>query len=369
MEVINLRSILEENIRKYMGQKGFKYYTDVLIAIAKLCGKKQDEAIAFASREKSNFSKMLKGERPLKYDFIIPLESLFGVSLAKLTSVQAYHEEINKDDIKFLKSFRYFAYKDDPKHYEEMDKYYTCDGSDYLTNSDEFNRFFIDYLIEYKSYNGLRYLVNKRNFKFNNLVENYWMDNSAAIFSNKPISLAKFIVDSNDRELFEKIYDPFQYLMLYYQENIDSQFLNEKFIDSILHNTEIFESLFSTRVFPFELINKGIEPKDGLKPNITCINPLLNVCLDYCLNNLDEYNNEAKTILKYGIEWNNEVFHNLEASKFNKFECEVDGIGNLRIGWRYYFSNIIRVNVSDTKNNEINNLISRLPKIVKRRKP
>ena len=108
---------------------------------------KQDKAIEFANKEKSNFSKMLKGERPLKYDYIIPLEKIFGVSLAKLLDDQPYFDSINKDDIQYLKGFRYYAYKDEPGLYDELDKLYTCDGSDIFSNSDEFNRFFLDYLI------------------------------------------------------------------------------------------------------------------------------------------------------------------------------------------------------------------------------
>ena len=134
-----------------MDQKGMAYYTDLLIAIAKVQGLKQDKAIEFANKEKSNFSKMLKGERPLKYDYIIPLEKIFGVSLAKLLDDQPYFETINKDDIEYLKGFRYYAYKDEPELYDELDRSYTCDGSDVFNNSDEYNRFLLDYLIEYKS--------------------------------------------------------------------------------------------------------------------------------------------------------------------------------------------------------------------------
>ena len=131
-----METTLQKNIDRYMDQKGMAYYTDLLIAIAKVQGLKQDKAIEFANKEKSNFSKMLKGERPLKYDYIIPLEKIFGVSLAKLLDDQPYFETINKDDIEYLKGFRYYAYKDEPELYDELDRSYTCDGSDVFNNSD-----------------------------------------------------------------------------------------------------------------------------------------------------------------------------------------------------------------------------------------
>ena len=71
-----METTLQKNIDRYMDQKGMAYYTDLLIAIAKVQGLKQDKAIEVANKEKSNFSKMLKGERPLKYDYIIPLEKM-----------------------------------------------------------------------------------------------------------------------------------------------------------------------------------------------------------------------------------------------------------------------------------------------------
>lgn len=43
----------------------------MLVNIAHELGIKGQDAYVFAEREKSNFSKMLKEERPLKYDFII----------------------------------------------------------------------------------------------------------------------------------------------------------------------------------------------------------------------------------------------------------------------------------------------------------
>ncbi len=65
---------LKNNIDHYMELKKFRTYTQLLVNIAYELGIKGQEAYKFADKEKSNFSKMLKGERPLKYDFIIPLE-------------------------------------------------------------------------------------------------------------------------------------------------------------------------------------------------------------------------------------------------------------------------------------------------------
>ena len=74
---------LKDNIDHYMELKGIKMYSHLLMNIAHELGIKGQDAYDFANREKSNFSKMLTGKRPLKYEFIIPLEKIFGVSLAR----------------------------------------------------------------------------------------------------------------------------------------------------------------------------------------------------------------------------------------------------------------------------------------------
>ena len=65
-------SDLRNNIHRYMDIKQIKYYSDLLYMIGKEL--KVNDPYEFAEKEKSNFSKMLKGERPLKHEFIIPLE-------------------------------------------------------------------------------------------------------------------------------------------------------------------------------------------------------------------------------------------------------------------------------------------------------
>ena len=79
-----------------MRLKGIRMYSHLLVDIAHELGIKGQEAYAFADREKSNFSKMLKGERPLKYEFIIPLEKIFGVSMARLLDENSFKLPVEK---------------------------------------------------------------------------------------------------------------------------------------------------------------------------------------------------------------------------------------------------------------------------------
>ena len=80
---------LKKNVDYYMQLKGIKMYSHLLVDIAKQLGIHGSEAHKFAEKEKANFSKMLKGQRPLKNEFIIPLEKIFGVSLSRLLEENA----------------------------------------------------------------------------------------------------------------------------------------------------------------------------------------------------------------------------------------------------------------------------------------
>ena len=94
---------LKKNIDHYMELKGIKMYSHLLHSIALQLGYKGQKIYDFIKREKANFSKMLKGNRPLKYEYIIPLEKIFGVSLAKLVEEDAYKLPIEKELVPYLK--------------------------------------------------------------------------------------------------------------------------------------------------------------------------------------------------------------------------------------------------------------------------
>ena len=356
-----MATTLQKNIDKYMDLKGIKYYSDLLYQIGKLLGKKAREAREFAAKEKSNFSKMLKGERPLKYDYIIPLEKIFGIPLAKLLDEQIYFENINKEDIPFLKSFRFYAYKDEPELYDELDKTATIDGEDIINNSDEYNRFFFDYLIEYKAYNGLKHMVYKHNLRLSPVnLDSFQTDEHPCVCSAFAIEIAKFVIDSNDPDIFNKVFGPFEYFMKYSYRNMDCLYTEEKFIKAILNNYRIFKSLFDERKYPFEFINKTVVPKDGKKHLIYCVNPLLNVCLDYCLKNLASYKEQAKEILEFGSLYNKKVLEHLTIPLDELYPIDHGSFYD-RCGCCY--GNLIYADANGVEDKEIKGLIDKLPKI------
>lgn len=355
---------LKNNIDHYMKLKGIKMYSHLLVDIAKQLGINGKEAYIFAEKEKANFSKMLKGQRPLKYEFIIPLEKIFGVSLSRLLDENAYKLPVEKDNVPFNKGFRYYAYLDNLDLYRnEFDKSLTKDGKSILNNTDEFGKTFLDYIVEYRAINGVRYLYDTygitlkwyyNNFDFTKEKGMIWCN-----FDNA-IEFARLVASMNDTDLFNAIYD--SYNMFYtngHYGGADSIFYSPDYLEILLDNKAIFDSLFIIKDYDLQL---GSIAKRKLKRDVLhyrSINPILNNCLNYALKHLGKYKSQAIEILRFGIDHNKEI-----VSKNNMNYCyvcnDLGGIKNCRD--ENYYACVILINESSTNDSDIEKLIEELPK-------
>ena len=355
---------LKNNIDHYMQLKGIKMYSHLLIDIAHQLGINGKGAYVFAEKEKANFSKMLKGQRPLKYEFIVPLEKIFGVSLSRIIDENAYKLPVEKDKVPFNKGFRYYAYLDNPDLYQnEFDKLLAKDGKSILNNMDEFGKTFLDYVVEYHAINGVRYLYNTygitlkwyyNNFDFNKEKGMIWCH-----FENA-IEFARLVASMNDADLFNSIYD--SYNMFYtngHYGGSDSIFYSPEYLEILLDNKAIFESLLVIKNYDLQLGNIS---KRKLKTDVLhycSINPILNNCLNYALKHLDKYKPQAIAILKFGIIHNKEI-----ASRIDINDCyicnDLGGLKNCKD--ENYYKCVILVNDNNIKDSDIDKLIKELPK-------
>lgn len=255
---------LKNNIDHYMELKGIKMYSHLLVNIAHELGINGQDAYKFAYKEKSNFSKMLKEERPLKYDFIIPLEKIFGVSLARLLDEDAYKLPTEKDNVPFNKGFRYYAYLDDPKLYkEEFNLLLAKDGNSILTQTDEFGKTFLDYVVEYRSVNGVRYLQEEYGIKLDSCCNIFKFKKDSGItwinFDNC-IAFARLVASMNDAELFNYIYDPYyMFLALGYYITNYTIFCQSEYLEIMLDSDTLFSSIFEIRSYEYMLGNRARE--------------------------------------------------------------------------------------------------------------
>ncbi len=370
---------LKNNIDHYMTLKGIKMYSHLLVSIAHELGNKGQEAYEFAKKEKSNFSKMLKGERPLKYEFIIPLEKIFGVSLARLMNEDAYKLPVEKENVPFNKGFRYYAYLDDPELYKkEFDLLLASDGKSIITHKDEFDKTFLDYVVEYHSVNGVRYLYEEYGIKIKCFSNNHFQFNNDKgitwINFNNAIEFARLVASINDTELFNSIYDSYNMFFAcgYYNvgDSIFCQgyydtgnciFCQGDYLELILDNDDLFNSIFEEKPYVFELSGSDKRRKQVQSITYYSINPIINNCLRHSLKNLDKYKQRALAILKFGIDYNRKVAANIDYN--NCYICnELGALKNFRD--EDYYKLIIFADV-ETNDDKINALISQLPKFNK----
>lgn len=358
---------LKSNIDHYMELKGIRKYSHLLIDIARELGMKGQEAYEFADKEKSNFSKMLKGERQLKYDFIIPLEKIFGISLARLLDEDAYKLPVEKANVPFNKGFRYYAYLDDPQLYkDEFDVLLANDGRSILNQTDEFGKTFLDYVVEYHSVNGVRYLHDEYGIKLK------WADNQFEFRKDKGITwirfencieFARLVASMNDIELFNDIYDSYHMFFTNgHYATEDCIFCQGEYLEIILDNDALFDSIFEMKSYELKLGSIGRRKKQVDSITYRSINPTINNCLRYALIHLDKYRNRAIDILKFGIDYNRKI-----ASEITFSDCyicnEFGGLTNFKN--KDYYEIVIFVDV-EVNDDEIRHLVNQLPKFNKR---
>ena len=353
---------LKNNIDHYMEQKGIRMYSHLLVDIAHELGIKGQQAYAFAEREKSNFSKMLKGERPLKYEFIIPLEKIFGVSLARLLDENAFKMPVEKDNVPYNKGFRYYAYLDDPKLYkEEFDLLLAKDGTPIISQTDEFGKTFLDYVVEYRAVNGVRYLHDEYGIKLKWYYNNFDFNKSKGVtwinFDNA-LEFARLVAGMDDADLFNDIYDSYNMFFTngHYGGN-NSIFYNADYLEILLDHDHLFNSIFETKRYQRELGPIGRRKKQVDSITYYSINPIINNCLRYSLQHLDKYKNRAKDILKFSINYNNRIA--AETAGNDCYLCnELGGIKSLRDNDYYNLVVLIDVEINDP---EIKELVDHLP--------
>lgn len=357
---------LKNNIDHYMNLKGIKMYSHLLVDIAHELGIKGQEAYEFANKEKSNFSKTLKGERPLKYEFIIPLEKIFGVSLARLIDQDAYKLPVEKENVPFNKGFRYYAYLDDPQLYKnEFNLLLGKDGKTIITQTDEFGKTFLDYVVEYHSINGVKFLHEEYGIKLKWFYNEFefrkdkgitWID-----FQNS-IEFARLVASINDVELFNSIYDSYNmFFACGYYDVGNCIFCNDDYLELILDNEGIFKSIFEEKTYEFELSNSAKREKQIEAITYHSINPIINNCLNYALKHLDKYKKRAITILKFGIDYNRKKAANIDFDSC--YICnELGALKNFKD--ENYYELIIFAEI-ETNDDEIKSLISQMPRFKK----
>ena len=131
------------------------------------------------------------------------------------------------------------------------------------------------------------------------------------------IEFARLVASMNDVELFNSIYDSYNmFFACGYYDVGSCIFANNDFLELILDNEDIFESIFEEKKYVFELGNIAKRKKQVQSITYYSINPIINNCLRHALKNLDKYKQRAHAILKFGIDYNRKKATNIDFSNY-----------------------------------------------------
>ena len=353
----------KETIKYYMELKGIRKNIELLKMIGRELNYKDKVFDDFIKTSEGNFSKMINGKRSLNSEYIVPLEKIFGAPIAKIIDSDAY-PFIKKEDVPYSKNSKYYAYKDEMDLYiNELDKLCDKNGNQVIFNYDEYGKCFIDYVGEFNSVNGLMYLYKKYNIKLK------WYYNS---FDTKPnittcvlkntIALTNLVASLNDAEIFFDIYDTYNmFITNGHYADYQSLFNKKEFSEIILNNDILFNNIFTKKEYKHICSNNEKRNLRLEEYTICTINPIINRCLKYVINNLEKYKNQAKRILKFAIKHNNEVIKRLNIKDRYYPTSDLGGIYDNK----GIVQDLLIYYSGENTDEEINQYLKKLPKLDK----
>ncbi len=303
----------KEIIKYYMELKGIRKNIDLLKMIGRELNFKDKVFDDFIKTSEGNFSKMINGKRSLNSEYIVPLEKIFGAPIAKIIDPDAY-KFINIEDVPYSKNSKYYAYKDEMDLYlNELDKLFDKNGNPIIFNYDEYGKCFIDYVGEFHAVNGLMYLYNKLHLKMK-WADDYFRTNpeiSTCVIKNT-IALTNLVANLNDAEIFFDIYDTYNMFITNGHYGGEQSLFNKKeFSEIILNNEILFDNIFIKKEYKHTCSNIEIRKLKLEEYTICTINPIINNCLKFAIDNIDKYKKQALQILEFAVKHNNEVIKRL----------------------------------------------------------
>lgn len=176
---------------------------------------------------------------------------------------------------------------------------------------------------------------------------------------------ARVVASMNDVELFNDIYDSYNmFLAQGHYVNDDCLFCQSEYIEIMLDNDDLFQSLFGTKTYEFTELGSRIKREKEVESiTYSGINPLINNCLRYALKHLDKYRQRALEMLKFGIKHNTRIMANGNIDTYRI--CNELG-GLIELGRNNYFDcDVVDMAIfvdCEVEDKEINSLIKQLPK-------
>ena len=233
----------KEKFLQVIKEKGYNSIVDLMIPVESLILGSKQKGYEKATTCKNYYSMIEGTSRDFPREYIIALEKVLDMKFIDM--INPFLD--TKPKLKY-DSLRTIAFAND---YDKTKEFaLVTSNDDYIIyNSDEYNKFFMDYVLEYSAINCLRYIVEEDDIKlqFNNML----MSKNNRFLSSRdlkqlPIDVANLIYKYDDVDLFNRIFNPFEAIRFQYYDN-ETLFDNENFAKGILRTNIILESLFKTK--------------------------------------------------------------------------------------------------------------------------
>lgn len=339
----NKQMRLKEKLTILMEENNIATQSDLL---RKICEELNEEDVdGKVKKQKPNFSQMLEGNRKLNKDYYIPLEKIFDIRIAELLddSKDLKYQYVNKgirwaaasDDVE---EFRRLCNEDNPTFYQKV-----------IKSKDEFGKDIIDYIIEFKAINGFKYLINNQKLKYSTAFGGYNLNfsnitNYFSVTIEKLLELSKMLLENGDIQTFNTFFNTYQ-LLCDFGSFPNNVYLDKDFLNGIIENEEIFNSMFSCKELT---LNEANHTKKMENETFLYINPILNNLLNVCFEQNKRI--EINKILEYGLKMNKIVFDTIKEKVNSKIhDIKIEKTGEVLVNNFCYGSVIVITDVIDPK--------------------
>jgi hypothetical protein len=308
--------------------------------------------------QKSNFSKMLSGQRDFPPKYILPIERVLDVSWRYLVD----GGERDKDFP--LKGLRYAAFKGGYQDFELLGKELSH-GESVIEATDEYGNSVLDYIFEYKAIEGLRYLYDNKLVSLDDLSAGRVFSLRGQKESCKDAFL--LVCEKDDQSLFSKLFD--SYRLLGMNESKETVFTDPDAESALLETHEIFDSLLTEKTYSLKELNPQVTSSTISQKEFTVCNPYLSSLLTYALRDANRYQQRIRKILEFGKAFNEKRIGRIEQmTPGEQSDIRLDEKGNLscarlRIGnlFTYQLSQQPDISLEQTKalqviNDQINSV-------------
>ena len=321
---------IQQRIDELMKQNNIDTYITLLRKIFKcsVCDESKTD-VQWATNQKSNFTNMLKGKRPFTVEMILGLEHVLHTSMDSIINNLPYKERYQP------RGLEYTVACDDFSEYLKLDGETDDEAVNILRNTDEYNKSLLDYIIKYRSANGIRFLCEKHNFFFNPMNNMFYVDSSMPIicgnYDSAPMEIAKLLAEKEESDLFIEVFDPFYETSRYV--DTDRYLYNKKeFVRTVLTSGKVLQKMLSSKEIPIKDANRGLVSYGYDFDDVSFINPLLMLLLQEAVNQ-GNYT-YIKQIVDFGRDFNKkqlQFIHERLSEKQLK-NIRVDDIGYLSDG-------------------------------------